>query len=220
MTHNQAIQPRSWRKQPTNLFILTAVVPLAVVALALLSAAFLGARDVHQVSTSPMAPVSGVGAAVGKDPTRIGVDDGDVPKGTTATSGIPAIANLDPALRAALERASKDAAAQGITIYVNSGWRSPEFQQHLLQQAVATYRSEKEASRWVATAQTSAHVSGDAVDIGRWDASEWLSTHGAKYGLCQIYDNEAWHFELRAEAASSGCPARYLDPTHDPRMKG
>jgi hypothetical protein len=62
-------------------------------------------------------------------------------------------------------------------------------------------------------------VSGDAVDIGRSDARAWLSEHGAAYGLCQIYGNERWHYELRGEAVDHGCPPMYADPTHDPRMQ-
>jgi hypothetical protein len=46
-----------------------------------------------------------------------------------------------------------------------------------------------------------------------------LSERGARYGLCQIYGNESWHYELRAKAISRGCPAMYADPTHDPRMQ-
>jgi hypothetical protein len=62
-------------------------------------------------------------------------------------------------------------------------------------------------------------VSGDAVDIGRSDATAWLSEHGAEYGLCQIYSNEPWHYELRPETLDHGCPAMYADPTHDPKMQ-
>ena len=55
---------------------------------------------------------------------------------------------------------------------------------------VAALGSEEEAARWVATADTSPHVSGEAIDIGLVDATGWLSEHGATYGLCQIYINE------------------------------
>jgi D-alanyl-D-alanine carboxypeptidase len=103
--------------------------------------------------------------------------------------------------------------------FVNSGWRSPEYQDQLLREAISEYGSEEEAARWVATADTSPHVSGDAIDIGRSDATAWLSEHGAEYGLCQIYNNEPWHYELRPEAIDHGCPAMYADPTHDPRMQ-
>ena len=102
---------------------------------------------------------------------------------------------------------------------VNSGWRSPEYEDQLRRQAIAKYGSEEEAARWVATGATSAHVSGDAVDIGPSAATAWLSEHGAEYGLCRIYGNEPWHYELRPEAVEQGCPAMYADPTHDPRMQ-
>jgi zinc D-Ala-D-Ala carboxypeptidase len=62
-------------------------------------------------------------------------------------------------------------------------------------------------------------VSGDAVDIGRSDATAWLSERGAAYGLCQIYSNEPWHYELRPEAIEYACPRLYADPTHDPRTQ-
>ena len=81
------------------------------------------------------------------------------------------------------------------------------------------YGSEEEAARWVATAETSPHVSGDAVDVGPSDATAWLSEHGDEYGLCQVYGNEPWHYELRPEAIDRGYPPMYADPTHDPRMR-
>ena len=110
-------------------------------------------------------------------------------------------------------------ADDGVEFFVESGWRSPEYQDQLLREAVAEYGSEEEAARWVATADTSPHVSGDAIDIGHSDATAWLSEHGAEYGLCQIYGNEPWHYELRPEAVDHSCPPMYADPTHDPRTQ-
>ena len=150
----------------------------------------------------------------------LGEADGAVPDGTTVFDDeIPGVANLDPDLLGALRHAATDAADDGVEFFVDSGWRSPEYQNQLLREAVSEYGSEEEAARWVATAETSAHVSGDAVDIGRFDATAWLSEHGAEYGLCQIYGNEPWHYELRPEAIDHGCPPMYADPTHDPRMQ-
>ncbi len=149
-----------------------------------------------------------------------GEADSAVPDGTTVfDDGIPGVANLDPDLLGALRQAASDAAVDGVEFVVDSGWRSPEYQEQLLREAVSEYGSEAEAARWVATPNTSAHVSGDAVDIGPVYATAWLSEHGAEYGLCQIYGNEPWHYELRAEAIEHGCPAMYADPTHDPRMQ-
>jgi D-alanyl-D-alanine carboxypeptidase len=150
----------------------------------------------------------------------LGEADGAVPDGATVfDDDFPAVANLDPALLGALRQAASDAAGDGVGFVLNSGWRSPEYQEQLLQEAVAEYGSEEEAARWVATAETSPHVSGDAVDVGPDDAAAWLSEHGAMYGLCQIYGNEPWHYELRPEAIGHGCPPMYADPTEDPRMQ-
>ena len=150
----------------------------------------------------------------------LGEADGAVPSGTTVfDDGIPGVVNLDSDLIGALRQAATDAGADGVGFFVDSGWRSPEYQERLLQEAVSKYGSEAEAARWVATPKASAHVSGDAVDIGPDDATEWLSEHGAGYGLCQIYDNEPWHYELRPEAIEHGCPPTYADPTLDPRLQ-
>jgi D-alanyl-D-alanine carboxypeptidase len=150
----------------------------------------------------------------------LGEADGAVPDGATVFDDeIPGVANLDPDLLGALRQAATDAADDGVELFVDSGWRSPEYQNQLLREAVSEYGSEAEAARWVATAETSAHVSGDAVDIEHFDAMAWLSEHGAEYGLCQIYSNEPWHYELRPEAIDHGCPPMYADPTHDPRMQ-
>ncbi len=131
----------------------------------------------------------------------------------------PGVANLDPALLRALRRAAADAAGEGVELSVRSGWRSAAYQQRLLDEAVLEYGSEREAARWVTPPDRSAHVSGDAVDIGPSAAAAWLSRRGAEYGLCQIYGNEPWHFELRPRAAAHGCPPMYADPTHDPRLR-
>jgi D-alanyl-D-alanine carboxypeptidase len=150
----------------------------------------------------------------------LGAADGVVPDGTTVfDDDLPGVANLNPALLGALRQAATAAGDDGVAFYVNSGWRSPAYQNQLLREAVATYGSEEEAAQWVATADTSPHVSGDAVDMGPLDATAWLSEHGATYGLCQIYRNEPWHYELRPAAIDHGCPPMYADPTYDPRMQ-
>lgn len=146
--------------------------------------------------------------------------DGILPDGATVFDGQYAgIADLGSELLAALHAAATDAAEDGVTLHVNSGWRSAGYQDQLLRDAVAEHGSEAEAARWVATADTSPHVHGDAVDIARYDATAWLSEHGAAYGLCRIYENEPWHYELRPDAVDSGCPRMYPDPTYDPRMQ-
>ncbi|GGP98939.1 D-alanyl-D-alanine carboxypeptidase [Actinomadura coerulea] len=138
---------------------------------------------------------------------------------TVFDDAFPAVARLDRQLLAALRQAATDAADDGTRFYVNSGWRSPAYQNRLLRDAISKYGSEEEAARWVATPSTSLHVKGKAVDIGHSDATKWLSKHGAEYGLCQIYRNESWHYELRTSAIDRGCPPLYADPTQDPRTR-
>jgi hypothetical protein len=159
------------------------------------------------------------GERTGGDGGPLDEADGAIPDGATVFDDeFPGVADLDPALLAALRRAATDARGDGVEFLVTSGWRSPEYQDRLLQEAVSKYGSEQEAAQWVATPETSPHVAGDAADLGS-DASAWLSEHGAEYGLCQIYGNERWHYELRSEAVHGSCPAMYADPTSDPRMQ-
>lgn len=164
----------------------------------------------------PTDSVTGVLPGGGQD-----ASDGVIGDGATVSvfDDVPAVTGLDPELSAALRRAANDARADGVEFEVNSGWRSPEYQQQLLNDAVAEYGSAEEAAKWVATPEASAHVSGDAVDIGPVDATSWLAQHGAGYGLCQIYGNEPWHLELRPDAVDAGCPLMYANPTEDPRMQ-
>jgi D-alanyl-D-alanine carboxypeptidase len=163
--------------------------------------------------------LSETGGAASTGRLGLGEADGAVPDGTTVFDDeIPGVAKLNSDLLGGVRRAATDAADDGVQLYVDSGWRSPEYQERLLREAISKYGSEAEATRWVATPNTSAHVKGDAVDIGPSAAAAWLSEHGAAYGLCQIYANESWHYELRPEAGDHGCPAMYTDPTHDPRM--
>jgi zinc D-Ala-D-Ala carboxypeptidase len=188
-----------------------------LVVLAAIAAA-LGYQSLESSSSTPAASPGGV--LSGGHHGALGEADGAVPDDTTVFDDeIPGVANLDPDLIGAVRQAATDAADDGVEFLVDSGWRSPEYQSQLLREAVSEYGSETEAARWVATPDTSAHVSGDAVDIGPSDAMAWLSEHGTDYGLCQIYGNEPWHYELRPEALDQGCPPVYADPTHDPRMR-
>lgn len=178
----------------------------AVVTLVLLAATLLGVAGSRLVMPTP---ASDAAAPVG---------DGELPEGTSVYDDEHAgVTELDPDLLRALRRAATDAVDDDVDIVVNSGWRSREYQQRLLDEAVVTYGSRAEAARWVSSPAASPHVSGEAVDVGPTAAAVWLADHGARYGLCRIYDNEPWHFELRPDAADRGCPPRYADPTRDPR---
>jgi LAS superfamily LD-carboxypeptidase LdcB len=145
--------------------------------------------------------------------TRPG-EDGSIPQNSSISlhSDHAAIRGLDPALLDALRKAEADAARAGVELKVTSGWRSAQYQQRLLDEAVVTYGSLDEARRFVNTPEKSTHVSGKAVDIGPTAADDWLIQHGADYGLCQAYSNEMWHFELLTTPGGT-CPAPLSDAT-------
>jgi D-alanyl-D-alanine carboxypeptidase len=212
--HRTAPARAEARRAPRRVLVGLAVVIAAIIGT-------LGYQSVSSSATSFGDVLRGHhGVTTTEDDGAVTEDDGALADGVTVfDDGYPGVANLDPDLLTALRRAATDAADAGVEFQVNSGWRSPEYQEQLLRKAVSEYGSEEEAARGVATANTSAHVSGDAVDIGPFDATAWLSEHGAHYGLCQIYRNESWHYELIPEATSRGCPPMYADPTHDPRMQ-
>jgi zinc D-Ala-D-Ala carboxypeptidase len=150
---------------------------------------------------------------VGADDTTISIADGYIADGESLSpfdTDYPAISNLDHDLLAAVQRASTDAAHDGVEMLITSGWRSVRYQQTLLDEAVATYGSLAEARKWVNTPEKSTHVSGQAVDIGPVDAMRWLSQHGNGYGLCQTYANELWHYEL-ATTPGGTCPLQISD---------
>jgi zinc D-Ala-D-Ala carboxypeptidase len=117
----------------------------------------------------------------------------------------PAMSRLDPLLRKAIQDAARHAQGSGVAMGITSGWRSKGFQQRLFDDAVGTYGSVAKAAEYVASPDVSKHVLGEAVDVGPVAADEWLARNGAQFGLCQIYANEIWHFELVADGQGH-CP--------------
>ncbi len=140
-----------------------------------------------------------------------GTGDGNLPDTgvTVDDTHLAAVARLDPDLLAAVRRATAAAADDGIELRLTSGWRSADYQQELLDQAVATY-GERGARQLVQTPERSRHVTGDAVDIGPTDAAFWVLRHGPEFGLCQVYANEVWHYELLVEPGGT-CPPLQQD---------
>ncbi|WP_457254949.1 D-alanyl-D-alanine carboxypeptidase family protein [Pedococcus sp. P5_B7] len=121
------------------------------------------------------------------------------------SAAVPGTTNMQASAAAAFQRAFADARAAGLAPEIRSAWRSEQWQQILLDRAVAKYGSRAEASKWVLSPTASAHVKGYAIDVHPQAAATWLQAHGAAYGICRTYDNEWWHFEY---LATSTCPPR------------
>lgn len=187
---------------------LVTAIGVAALAAVVAGSAIVISQQAQAQASAPSLATIGVADGMIREEDRVSVFD-----------DTPAVTNLDPDLLAAVRAAATAADAEGVRIHVNSGWRSAAYQEALRADAVRTYGSAEEAARWVATPENSEHVSGDAVDLGGPDAQEWLAGRGVEFGLCQIYENEPWHFELRPSAIANGCPVMYADPTADPRTQ-
>jgi hypothetical protein len=128
--------------------------------------------------------------------------------GESATAtGIVMTSN--PLLLARFEAARAAAEAEGVHLYITSGFRSRERQAILFQNAIKKYGSESEAAKWVLPPAYSHHPQGLALDInypGDPTGAKWLENNGYRYGLCRVYANEWWHFE-GVIAPGEKCPA-------------
>ncbi len=159
-------------------------------------------------SGPPAAPAP----VVGQEPLSIGPAAQDtvggwLPDGRTVSpfdTEHPIVEWLDPALREAVQKAARSAETDGIEMRISSGWRSKGFQERLFADGVIKYGSVGAAREFVASPEKSKHVTGQAVDIGPVEADKWLIANGREFGLCQVYANEIWHFELAA--VDGRCP--------------
>jgi D-alanyl-D-alanine carboxypeptidase len=188
---------------------------LVTLSLLILGAVAAGAVTTSVLARDGAAAMDGPWLIDGGSSFEIGTDDGvikDAGSISPFADDLPAIANLDPDLRSAMQDAARDAIDDGVDFVITSGWRSAAYQQQLLDEAVQEYGSAEAAGEFVLPPDRSRHVTGEAVDVGYTDANSWLSQHGDTYGLCQIYANEMWHFEL-ATTPGGECPAQLSDAT-------
>jgi D-alanyl-D-alanine carboxypeptidase len=105
---------------------------------------------------------------------------------------------LDKQLLYRFQAAQAAAAKENQKIYIVSGFRSLNRQKALFNQAIRKYGTADEASKWVAPPLVSHHPWGIAIDVNYPDepvGAGWLETHGSKFGLCRVFENEWWHFE-------------------------
>lgn len=162
------------------------------------------------------AATSDTGTTADADALSIGTSAVDTMGGSIADGQMispfddanPIVGLLDPLLRKAIQDAATAAGADGVGVMLTSGWRSRGFQQRLFDEAVGTYGSVDVASKFVASPEVSNHVLGKAVDVGPTAADDWMIRNGPRFGLCQIYANEIWHFELAFDAQGNCPPLR------------
>ncbi|MEV6772213.1 M15 family metallopeptidase [Nocardia sp. NPDC051030] len=160
-------------------------------------------RVVRQAAAIAVLASAGLtGAAVADAAAETGV-----PSAAAISSGTD---GLDSRLAAAYAQAADEAHAQGVQLWITSGYRTPGEQEWLWEDGIATYGSPEAARRWVLPPSESTHVSGQAIDVGPQEGAQWLEDNGNRWGLCRMYDNEWWHFEV-ATRPGGACPARLPD---------
>lgn len=123
---------------------------------------------------------------------------------------------VDERIAQPLEELFAAAREAGYTPYVNSGFRTRDDQEQILESRIEGYEAEglapddaeREARRWVAEPGTSEHELGLAVDIndayGDEGLYDWLAEHAHEYGFIQRYPSdkadvtgisfEPWHY--------------------------
>ncbi len=141
----------------------------------------------------------------------------DEPLGQTELKeGTERPTQLHPQLLARFHSAQAAAKAEGVTMTIDSGYRSLETQNYLFQRAIKEHKTPEEAIKWVLPGDLSRHPWGLALDVNlNHDKSgaSWLEANGATFGLCRVYENEWWHFEPLI-APGGICPPLMPDASH------
>ncbi|MFN8152498.1 MAG: transglycosylase SLT domain-containing protein [Solirubrobacterales bacterium] len=93
---------------------------------------------------------------------------------------------MRPDVAAAFDRMAAAAAAAGVSLVINSAFRSDAEQQALW--------NANPDPRWVAPPGTSLHRCGTELDLGSPAAYGWLASNANRFGFVQRYSWEAWHY--------------------------
>lgn len=117
---------------------------------------------------------------------------------------------IDPELARRLADAQQGARQAGMKLVIVTAYRPWDTQLAWYRNGLAKYGSEAEARRHVLPPWESKHVRGLAVDVAENDASRWLAASNGRFGLCQRYANEPWHFEMLGDVGQE-CPAMEVD---------
>jgi hypothetical protein len=93
---------------------------------------------------------------------------------------------MRPDVAAAFDRMAAAAAGAGLTLVVNSGFRSDAEQ--------ATLFAAHPDPTWVAPPGHSLHRCATELDLGPESAYGWLAANASRFGFVQRYSWEAWHY--------------------------
>jgi hypothetical protein len=97
---------------------------------------------------------------------------------------------MRPDVAAAFDRMAAAASRAGLTLVVNSGFRSDAEQ-------AALFAAHPDP-RWVAPPGRSLHRCATELDLGPESAYGWLAADASRFGFVQRYSWEAWHYGFTA----------------------
>ena len=97
---------------------------------------------------------------------------------------------MRPDVAAAFDRMAAAAAGAGLTLVVNSGFRSDAEQ-------AALFAAHPDPT-WVAPPGHSLHRCATELDLGPETAYGWLAANASRFGFVQRYSWEAWHYGFTA----------------------
>ena len=121
-------------------------------------------------------------------------------------------------------QAAENELGPGLQVY--SGYRSPELQAQLYENALAKYGNEAEARRWVAPPGRSRHNTGQAADLKykgvRLDqspeAAQWVRENAPRFGLDVPMSWEPWQVEVAgARGGESPAPLQQPNAFNEPQ---
>jgi hypothetical protein len=151
--------------------------------------------------------VLGPGASVSADATA---EAAVIPASTTGGLGAPSVGEytgplelrqgkpMRPDVARAFDRMAAAAAADGVSLIINSAFRTNAEQSALF--------ARHPDPKWVAPPGQSLHRLGTELDLGPSAAYGWLSRNAGRFHFVQRYSWEPWHygFTLNAGTASVG----------------
>jgi hypothetical protein len=102
---------------------------------------------------------------------------------------------MRPDVAQAFDRMERTAAASGVHLIVNSGFRSDAEQARLF--------AAHPDPRWVAPPGKSLHRLGTELDLGPAAAYGWLKANAGRFGFLQRYSWEPWHYGYTRNAGTA-----------------
>ena len=164
---------------------------------------------------SPSTDKSTSATSSSSSPSRpVGTNETDCENTTHATPADEAMkfTGMTKPTQKAFLAAQAAAKQAGIPFILNSGYRSPAYQQRIFDCWVKALGSAQAARQYALPPSQSAHVAGYAMDIAPPQGAAWLESTNGKFGLCRRYVDETWHFEYQPYYKTQGCPALLPHP--------